>query len=83
VNTSITSSAGSSRRARRSQKLREPDPAAALPLGQQQRGDEEAGEDEERVHAEEAAGQPRDAAVEEQYRGRRRARARRPAPASR
>jgi hypothetical protein len=45
----------------------EPDPAALLPLGQQQRGDEEAGEDEERVHPEEAARQPGDAAVEEQY----------------
>jgi hypothetical protein len=47
----------------------EPDPAALLPFGQQQRGDEEAGEDEERVHPEEAARQPGDAAVEEQYSG--------------
>ncbi len=59
---------GSSRRARCAQNLPEPDASGALQLPAQQRGDQEAGEDEEHVHPEEAAPRPRDAGVIEQHR---------------
>ena len=57
---STTTSAGSSRRARRTQKRAEVDPVASRALLEQQRGDEEPGEHEEHVDAEETALEPPD-----------------------
>ena len=73
---STRSRAGRRRRARRPQNAPEPDAAArrtgggvAAPLQHQQRGDQEAAEDEEGVDAEEAAGEPGLVEVEHHDRG--------------
>ena len=63
-----TSSAGSSRRARRDQKPGRSMRPLGDPLAHQQGGDEEAGDDEEDVDAEEPAGQPGRVEVEDEHR---------------
>ena len=59
--------AGSRRRARRAQKLGSDSGAGAGDLAEQQRGDQEAGDDEEHVDADEAAAERADVGVEQHH----------------
>ena len=63
--TSITSRAGSSRRARRAQNWPSPMVRRSAPLPEQERRDQEPGQDEEHVDAEEPAAGERGAPVVE------------------